>query len=118
MRGELGDTGIVHQDVDAAPFRHGGAGDLAAVLVASDIALHDERLTAGFPDEVSGPFASLSLFEKFTTILAPLRANPTATAAPIPVAEPVTMAVLPLNPLCSMRPFRFCLADVAQSDAP
>ena len=55
MRHVLGGAGIVDQHVEPAPGR-GGRGDLLAILVAGDVALHHDDFRTCGPAEVRGRF--------------------------------------------------------------
>ncbi len=95
MPGEFRGAGIVDQDVDAAEFFHCRRGHLPAIRVGGDIALDHAHLGARLLHRVRNLFASFALLEKLITTLAPRLASPSATLAPMPEDEPVTIAALP-----------------------
>ena len=104
-RDEVGDGGVVHEDVDRAVGGHRGLHQPLAVIDLGEVGLDEAGFAAGLAlmcamVSVSVPESRLSpssAVRAVATTRAPSCASLAAIAAPMPRLAPVTMATLPFS---------------------
>ena len=97
------ETGVVHQDVDAAELLDARGDERLAALVVGDV---ERRRDVPVPASSAAACSTSSTRRAPSASRAPSAASARAVVSPIPLEAPVTIAVLPSNAAMAREPMR------------